>query len=105
LKLVSEIWSREKQSRNAMEIAERAGNLYDKFVGFTESLTDVGKNLDKANDSYQKALGQLKDGKGNLVNRADQLRKLGAKNKKNLDRKLLELNEEDDEDYNDEQLD
>lgn len=105
LKLVSEIWSREKQSRNAMEIAERAGNLYDKFVGFTESLTDVGKNLDKANDSYQKVLGQLKDGKGNLVNRADQLRKLGAKNKKNLDRKLLELNEEDDEDYNDEQLD
>lgn len=89
LKLVAEIWKKEYQSRNAMEIADRAGALYDKFAGFTESLLDVGKNLGKAGESYDKALSQLKDGKGNLIGRVEQLRKLGAKNKKQLDQQLL----------------
>ena len=72
-----------------MEIAERAGNLYDKFVSFADSLSDIGKNLEKAGESYQKAMGQLRDGKGNLVGRIETLRKLGAKNKKHLDQQLL----------------
>ena len=72
-----------------MEIAEKAGNLYDKFVSFTDSLSDIGKNLEKAGESYQKAMGQLKDGKGNLVGRIETLRKLGAKNKKQIDQQLL----------------
>lgn len=89
LKLVSEVWKKDKQNRNAMEIAERAGNLYDKFVSFADSLSDIGKNLEKAGESYQKAMGQLRDGKGNLVGRIETLRKLGAKNKKHLDQQLL----------------
>ena len=43
----------------------------------------------KAGESYDKALSQLKDGKGNLIGRVEQLRKLGAKNKKQLDQQLL----------------
>lgn len=100
LKLVSEIWSREKQNRNAQEIAEKAGGLYDKFVGFTDTLLELGRQIDKAGDGYRKALGQLKDGRGNLVNRAEQLRRMGASNKKQLDPQLSDhlqdgLDEED----------
>lgn len=96
LKLVSEIWKKEKQSRNAIEIAEKAGALYDKFAGFTDTLLEVGRSLDKASDSYGKAFNQLKDGKGNIMGRMEQLRKLGAKNKKQIDLQLLP--EPDDED-------
>jgi DNA recombination protein RmuC len=89
LKLVSEIWKKEKQSRNAIEIAEKAGALYDKFAGFTDSLLEVGRSLEKASDHYGKAFNQLKDGKGNIMGRMEQLRKLGAKNKKQIDLQLL----------------
>ncbi len=89
LKLVAEVWKKDKQNRKAMEIAEKAGNLYDKFVSFADSLADIGKNLEKAGESYQKAMGQLKDGKGNLIGRIETLRRLGAKNKKHLDQQLL----------------
>jgi DNA recombination protein RmuC len=43
LKLIADLWKREYQNRNSMEIAERGAKLYDKFVGFVENLEKVGK--------------------------------------------------------------
>lgn len=84
LKLVADLWKREYQNKNAEEIAKRGAALYDKFVGFVENLTDVGMNIDKAQKSYTNALGQLKDGSGNLVGQAEKLKELGLKPKKRL---------------------
>ncbi len=84
LKLIENLWKRERQTQNAMMIADRGAALYDKFVGFVESLSAVGVNIEKAKKSYDSALGQLKDGRGNLIGQAEKLRKLGLKTKKSL---------------------
>ncbi len=90
LKLVKDLWKREDQNRNAFEIAERGGRLYDKFVSFIESLEDVGKNINKANDSYESALKQLKDGKGNIIGQVEKLKELGVKAQKTIPSNLLD---------------
>lgn len=84
LKLLVDLWKREYQNKNALEIAKRGGQLYDKLAGFVETLTEIGSNLSKAQKSYDQAMGQLKDGNGNLLSRAEKLRELGVKPKKNL---------------------
>ena len=89
LKTVHNIWRYEYQNRNALEIAEKAGNLYDQFVLFIQSMDDIGDKLSKANDAYETARKRLVDGKGNLVGRTEKLKKLGAKAKKSLNEKLL----------------
>ena len=42
LSTVSSIWKQEDQKRNVIEIAKRAGSLYDKFEGFVQDLLKVG---------------------------------------------------------------
>jgi DNA recombination protein RmuC len=79
LRLIVDMWDRDKQSKNAEEIAERGGKLYEKFVGFLASMDDIGNALKKSNNSYEKALSQLSEGRGNLVNQARHLEKLGIK--------------------------
>ncbi|MCH5327628.1 MAG: DNA recombination protein RmuC [Coprobacter sp.] len=94
LKLIVDLWNRDKQGRHAMEIARHGGLLYDKFVGFVDSMRDIGTHLDKAQRSYQQAFSQLKDGNGSLIRKVENLRKLGVKSKKVLPAGLLP--EEDD---------
>ena len=89
LKLIVDLWKREYQNRNALEIAERGAALYDKFVNFVDSLTDIEIHLDKARRSYENAYGQLKAGKGNLIGQTEKLRELGVKAKKSLPQSLL----------------
>lgn len=84
LKVVSDLWKREYQSRNALEIAKRGAILYDKFAGFVDTLQDVGKNIDRTQKSYEKAFSQLKDGNGNLIRQAEMLKELGVKAQKEL---------------------
>lgn len=84
LKLIVDLWKREYQNQNAIEIASRGAKLYDKFVGFVENLEKVGKHLDNAKTSYDSAHSQLKTGNDNLVLQANKLKELGVKNKKEL---------------------
>jgi len=84
LKMVAAIWKTERQERNALEIAERGGLLYDKFVGFVGDLEQVGRKFDEAQKSYAGAMGKLRDGKGNLLNQVELLRELGVKTNKRL---------------------
>lgn len=90
LKLIADLWKREYQSRNAMEIAERGAKLYDKFVGFVENLEKIGKNIDNAKNSYTDAYKQLSTGNDNLITQTKKLRSLGIKNKKELPKNLIE---------------
>ena len=94
LRTVANIWRNEQQNQNALAIAEEGGRLYDKFVGFVSTLESVGKNIEQAQSQYQAAYKQLSEGRGNLVNRAEKLRKLGVKAGKQLDRQLAEQAQE-----------
>ncbi|WP_019540668.1 DNA recombination protein RmuC [Proteiniphilum acetatigenes] len=90
LKLIVDLWKREYQNRNAMDIAERGAALYDKFVNFVDSLTDIETHLNRAKRSYESAYSQLKSGRGNLIGQAEKLRELGVKTKKSLPQSLLD---------------
>ncbi|MBK7556643.1 MAG: DNA recombination protein RmuC [Flavobacteriales bacterium] len=90
LKLFHNIWKNERIAQNHLEIAERAGALYEKFVGFTEDLGRIGKNVADASENYQRALGKLSEGPGNLVRQVEMIKKLGARSNKSLHPKLLE---------------
>ena len=89
LKMISDLWKRELQNRNAQEIADRGAALYEKFVNFVENLSDIGVNLDKAKKSYNTAFNQLTEGRGNLIRQAELLKELGVKTKKSLPTNLL----------------
>lgn len=90
LRTIHGIWKNERISKNHLAIADRAGALYEKFVGFTEDLGHIGKNVRAAQDSYDKAIGKLSEGPGNLVRQVEILKELGAKTNKTLHAKLLE---------------
>lgn len=84
LKLIQELWKRENQTTNQVELIKRAGALHDKIVGFLESFTAVGFEIGQANEAYIKARGQLVSGNGNVIRQTEQLAELGAKVKKDL---------------------
>ena len=88
LKLIVDLWKREYQNQNAIEIASRGAKLFDKFVGFVENLEGIGGYLEKAQGKYDEAYKQLKTGNDNLVLQATKLKELGVKNKKELSKEL-----------------
>jgi DNA recombination protein RmuC len=84
VKLIDQLWTRERQNKNAMQIAEEAGKMLDKFVTFVKDLEDIDDDLTKARKHYDGAMNKLKTGKGNLVTRAQKVQQLGAKATKQL---------------------
>lgn len=90
LKLIADLWKREYQNKNSMEIADRGAKLYDKFVGFVENLEKVGKNIDQAKNVYNEAYKQLFTGNDNLVIQTQKLKSLGIKNKKDVPQSLVD---------------
>ena len=73
----------------------RSSYSYYKFVGFVDDLNKVGDLLGKAQAMQQSALGKLSLGKGNLVRRVDELRKLSVTPSKQLPAALLSLDLDD----------
>jgi DNA recombination protein RmuC len=84
LKLVKDMWRKDAVDKNAHEIAEKAGRLYDKLVSFVESFEEVGKKLERTSECWQEARKQLMAGKGNLLSRALQMNSLHINSKKQL---------------------
>jgi DNA recombination protein RmuC len=89
LRTIQNIWRYEHQNQNALEIASSAGALYDKFVAFAGDLEEIGQRIEATQKSYDKAHNKLASGKGNLVTRIENLKKLGARASKKHSEQLL----------------
>lgn len=89
LRTIASIWQQENQTRNAIEIARQGGALYDKFVSFISDMESIGKSLDSTRKTYDQAVNKLYVGSGNLIKRAESIRKLGAKTTKELPPELI----------------
>ena len=94
LRTIASIWRLEYQNKNALEIARQSGDLYDKFTALLDDLIGVGKKIDDAQLSYQASMNKLYTGKGNLISRVENLKKLGVKTTKQMNQKLLERTED-----------
>ena len=84
LKLMYQLWMRDKQTKNALKIADETGKLYDKFVNFVGDLEDIGKHLDKATAVYDEAFKKFSTGRGNILSRVENIRELGVTTAKKL---------------------
>ncbi|MDS9468381.1 DNA recombination protein RmuC [Paracoccus sp. MBLB3053] len=84
LRTVDHIWTVERRESNAMQIAARAGQLYDKLHGFIMAIEDVGAALDRAQKSHSTAMDRLTRGSGNVIRQAEMLRELGARTQKRI---------------------
>ena len=94
LRTIEHIWRSEFQERNAKEIATSAEALYEKLVSFVEDMDKVGESIIRTQKSYDSAINKLSTGKGNLIRRAEQMRKLGLKPKKSMPELLLDRDED-----------
>jgi DNA recombination protein RmuC len=93
LRTIASVWKQERQTKNAIEIAKQSGALYDKFVGFIEDMDKIGKSIDASRTAYDGAINKLHKGSGNLVKRAQDIEKLGAKTTKQIASKFIENDE------------
>lgn len=97
LRTIDSMWTNQKQQENALEIARQAGALYDKFEGFVADLVKVGNKIKDSKTEYDNAMSKLVDGSGNLINRVENLKKMGAKAKKALPENILQRANKEDE--------
>ncbi len=84
LKLVDQLWQHDKQTKNAVRIAEETGKLYDKFAGFIDDMKVIDKSLNNTRNAYDNAMKKLTTGNGNLLKRISDIKELGAKTSKTL---------------------
>ncbi len=84
MKIVSDLWKRDTQSKNALEIAKQGEKLYEKFIGFLTNMESIGNHINRTKTSYDNAFKQLSTGNGNLISQAVKLKELGVKTSKSL---------------------
>jgi DNA recombination protein RmuC len=84
LRTVASLWKQERQQMNALEIAKRGGELYDKFAGIVKDLETVGTRLNSAKEAHDDVMKKMSSGRGNLISQVEKLKELGAKTEKSL---------------------
>jgi DNA recombination protein RmuC len=94
LRTIASIWKQEFQNRNTVEIARQATALYEKFRGFTDDMIEMGKQLEKAKETYGGAMNKLSTGNGNLVRSVEKFKTLGIQPSKNIDQRLVSRSED-----------
>ena len=97
LRTIDTMWNNEKQQQNALEIATQAGRLYDQFVNLTDDLIKVGNQLNTVKGSYDGTMKKL-TGQGNLIKKVENIKKLGIKQRKHLNEKLVQKAQEESDD-------
>lgn len=59
LKAVSYGWRQEQMAENAQEVSDLARTLYDRLRVFTNHFDDIGRNLDRALEAYNRGVRSL----------------------------------------------
>lgn len=94
LRTIASVWKHERQTKNAIEIADKAGRLYDKFKSFIDDMQKIDRGISSTRSAYDDAFNKLKSGTGNLIRRAEKIKELGAKTTKTIPSDLIEDNDE-----------
>jgi DNA recombination protein RmuC len=84
LRTVASLWKQERQQKNALDIAKRGGELYDKFAGIVKDLETLGDRLGSVQKVHTEIMGKMSTGRGNLISQVEKLKELGAKAEKSL---------------------
>lgn len=88
LQLTRTMWQNHRLNDNVDKILQQSNDLYDKFVTFGETFLKLGSNIERLQQDFNKAKGQLNEGKGNIVRRLEGLKTLGISPKKEIPENL-----------------
>lgn len=89
LKLILQTWRNTRQEESCQKIIDAAKKIYEKYCTFTDSMNEVGEQLSRAQKSYDKAVGQMKEGRGNLSGCINGLIDLGVQSSKKINDKMI----------------
>lgn len=95
LRTIAYIWRQEDAKNNFLEISKVGGELYNKIVGFTDDLLEIGKHIEKTNHFYNNALNKLSESpkkSDTIIAKALKLKELGVKTDKNINQIFLDKN-------------
>lgn len=99
LRLIFLTWQNTRQEKNYEAIRKAAAGIYEKYATFAESYITLGRQIDITRSTYEKGVGQLREGKGNLSSRLEALLQYGVTTNKPLPADMTPIlgNEENDE--------
>ncbi|UYL10106.1 DNA recombination protein RmuC [Bdellovibrio sp. SKB1291214] len=84
LRTVTALWKQDRQEKNALEIAKRGGLLYEKFANLLKDIQNLGEKLGAAQKAHEEVIKKVSEGRGNLIDQVEDLKRLGAKTEKSL---------------------
>ena len=96
LRLIERTWSREKITKNSLDIVRRGNLMLEKFRLMVEAVEKTENAMAEASRQLAIVRSRLTEGDGNLISQAEKLRKLGVTAQKQLSRKMLDEAEESD---------
>ena len=88
LQLTHTMWQNFRMTKNVEEILHQSNELFDKFVTFAENFVKLGADIERLQQDFSRAKGQLNEGKGNIVRRLEGLKTLGISPKKQIPESL-----------------
>ena len=88
LQLTHTMWQNFRMTKNVEEILHQSNELFDKFVTFAETFVKLGVDIERLQQDFSRAKGQLNEGKGNIVRRLEGLKTLGISPKKQIPESL-----------------
>lgn len=90
LRIVSHLWSIDKQNANTRELAEHASKVYDKLRVFVGKMEKLGNQIGTVSKSYGDAWKTLKDGNGALTKQVAKFVEMGVSVKEKLPAEMTE---------------
>jgi DNA recombination protein RmuC len=84
LRTIESLWSIERRGRSADELSQHASKVYDRLRIVVEKMDKLGSQLHSAQKTYDETYSSLAQGRGNLVNTANQFVELGVRIKKKI---------------------
>lgn len=78
LRLMFLSWQSTRQEKNSRAILDAASHIYEKYATLCDTLLTLGNQLTTVRTTYDRALGQMREGRGNLGKQLQDLLRLGA---------------------------
>ncbi len=95
LRLILLTWQNTRQEKHYEAIRKAAAGIYEKYVTFAESYVTLGNQINTLRNTYDKGVGQLREGRGNLSSRLESLLQYGVTTTKHLPTDMTPILEDD----------
>ena len=97
LRLIFLTWQNTRQEKHYEAIRKAAAGIYEKYTTFAEGYITLGHQINALRTTYDKGVGQLREGRGNLSSRMESLLQYGVTTTKHLPTDITPILREEEE--------